>query len=329
MEFGVIGAGSWGTAFAGLLAEKQPVGIWDVQDGVLEQIAEKSINEQYLPGVELPDKLRPVKSAEELVESSRALVIAVPSHSFRQVVDNLSETLPELDYVVVLTKGFDPASSERLSAVYKKLTGTLDNYYLVTGPSHAGEVARKRPSTVVVGGKDEEGRKNLQDLFFRPYFRVYTNPDLVGLEMGGALKNIIAIAAGIADGLDFGVNARAALITRGMNDLREIAEFEGASPRTLYGLSGLGDLIVTATSELSRNYSCGQLIAGGASADEAKEEIGQVVEGIKTTASAMRRIEKGDLRAPIIRMVDKVLQEEISPRRAVEKLMNRRARREF
>ncbi len=329
MKFGVIGAGSWGTAIGGLLAEEQEVKIWDTQPGVLRQIEAKSENERYLPGVSLPGNLETASELEGLLDFSESLVIAVPSHAFRPVVEKFAGVATEFRQVIVLTKGFDPESSDRLSEVYRSLTGSRVNYYLLTGPSHAGEVARKRPSTVVIGGASSHGRQELQDIFFRSYFRVYTNPDLVGLEMGGALKNIIAIAAGIADGLDFGVNARAALITRGMNDLREIADFEGASPRTLYGLSGLGDLIVTATSDLSRNYRCGRLIAGGATVEEAKKEIDQVVEGIKTTASAMRRIRRGDLRAPIIRMVNKVLENEITPRRAVEKLMTRRAREEF
>ena len=329
MKFGVVGAGSWGTAVAGLLAEEQEVKIWDIQSAVVEQIDDKNKNDRYLPDVKLPGSLLGAQDLAELLDFADSLVIAVPSHAFRSVVEKFSDSAQEFRHLIVLTKGFDPESSRRLSEVYSSLAGSLENYYLLTGPSHAGEVARRRPSTVVIGGGTTPGRQELQDIFFRDYFRVYTNSDLVGLEMGGALKNIIAIAAGIADGLDFGVNARAALITRGMNDLREIADFEGASPRTLYGLSGLGDLIVTATSDLSRNYRCGRLIAGGASVQEAIDEIGQVVEGIKTTSSAMQRIRRGDLRAPIIRMVSKVLKDEISPRRAVEKLMNRRAREEF
>lgn len=329
MNFGVIGAGSWGTAAAALLAEQQQVKIWDLQEEVLEQIANKNKNERYLPGIELPDRLRVAGDMDELIDFAHSLVIAVPSHSFRQVVADISGGLPDLNYVVALTKGFDPESSERLSEVYRRHIGSADNYYLLTGPSHAGEVAARRPTTVTIGGGSAEGREELQEIFFRSYFRVYTNPDLVGLEMGGALKNIIAIASGISDGLGFGVNARAALITRGMNDLKEIATFEGAQSQTIYGLSGLGDLVVTATSELSRNYRCGKLLADGASIEETKKEIDQVIEGINTTKSAMQRVKSGDLRAPIVRMVNKILQDEVSPRQAVEKLMSRRLRKEF
>ncbi len=329
MQVGVVGAGSWGTAMAKLIGEQETVFIWDIQPDVLEEIDKGGKNPRYLPEVELPASVRTCEEFQQLVEKAELLVLAVPSHSFRGIVEQLVE-LPADDLnLLVLSKGFDPGSGGRLSEVYRDLHGSLNNYYLLSGPSHASEVAEERPTTVALGGGNRKGRENLQEFLFRDYFRVYTNEDLIGLEMGGALKNIIAIAAGIADGLGFGVNARAALITRGMNDLREVAEYEGARKRTLYGLSGLGDLIVTATSELSRNYRCGQALAAGKGLEEAKEEIGQVIEGVNSTRLAMERVRTGNLRAPLFEAVEAVLAGEISPMKAVNKLMTRKAKAEF
>lgn len=329
MRVCVLGAGSWGTAIGKLLGEREEVVLWDIQEPLLETIAETGENKQYLPGQSLPANVTVEKKFSAAVKDSELLIVAVPSHAFASVIEKLEEEERDFDSVLVLSKGFDPETGKRLSEVYSRIFGSLDNYYLLTGPSHAREVARERPTTVTLGGADNAGRERMQSLLFRDYFRVYTNDDLIGLEMGGALKNIIALAAGVADGLGFGVNARAALITRGMNDLREVSEFEGAQRRTLYGLSGLGDLIVTATSELSRNYQCGQYLARGLSLQEAKSKIGQVVEGINATRLAMQRVRSGGLRAPLFKTVEAVLAGELSPSEAVKELMTRRAKAEF
>ncbi len=328
MKFGLLAAGSWGTAIGSLLAENEETYIWDVDPEVRRQV-ETGENKRYLPDVQLPENLKVAASAEEMLADVDAVVLAVPSHVYRKAIEPHAKILAEKEYVITLTKGFDPDSGDRLSEVYSRITDRRDNYFLLTGPSHAGEVARRRPTTVVIGGGDKNSREKLQKIFFRSYFRVYTNSDLIGLEMGGALKNIIAIAAGISDGLGFGVNARAALVTRGMNDLREVATYEGAALQTLYGLSGLGDLIVTATSDLSRNYSFGRELAGGKTVEEARDTIGQVVEGLNATSSAMRRIEAGNLRAPLLKTVHAVLAGRLEPEEAVKKLMNRPMGAEF
>ncbi len=328
-KVGVIGAGSWGTAMAILMAESARIYLWDIQQNLLDEIVRTGRNERYLPGIYLADNIEIESSLKRMVEQVELVVIAVPSHGFKPVLEKISDQLEEHRSCLVLTKGFDPESGLRLSELYLKQLGSLDNYYLLTGPSHATEVARRRPTTVTLGGGIEAQRKDLQEFLLRDYFRVYTNDDLIGLEMGGALKNIIALAAGVADGLGFGVNARAALITRGMNDLIEVARYEGADSQTLFGLSGMGDLIVTATSELSRNYQCGNYLAQGLSVEGAREKIGQVVEGINATKIVMGRVDRGGLRAPLFRMVSQVLEGKITPRDAVNRLMTREAGREF
>ncbi len=329
MVFGVLGAGSWGTAVARLLGEREEVYLWGRDRTRMKNIQVDRVNETYLPDVRLPYEVRATYDFEHVVEDSDVLVLAVPSRAVSGVLEKLSPSARRFEAVVNLAKGFDPDSGRRLSRVYRERAGGLGDYYLLTGPSHAREIAEKRPASAVIGGGTEEGRERLQRIFYRDYFRVYTNPDLVGLEMGGALKNVMAIAAGISDGLNFGHNARAALLTRGMHELRRLAVNEGASPATLYGLSGLGDLIVTATSDLSRNYRLGVQLGEGLPLEKARTSIDQVVEGIPATRIAHRKSEEAGVRTPLVDQVHAVLFEQRDPLEAVEQLMTRRSRPEF
>jgi len=329
LKFGVLGAGSWGTTIANLLGDQAEVYLWGRDQKQIKNIQVNRVNERYLPGVKLPYQVRATYELDHVFDHSDVLILAVPSHAFVDIVERIPFA-PEHFYAVVsLSKGFDPTSGRRLSQEFLQIQESLDNYYFLTGPSHAEEVAQQLPTSAVIGGGEEGGRIRLQETFARDYFRVYHNPDLIGLEMGAALKNVIAIAAGISDGLQFGMNARAGLITRGLQEIRRIAEYEGASRETLFGLAGLGDLIVTATSDLSRNYQLGKHLAEGYSLEEAREKIGQSVEGVNATKIGCDRARKAELRAPIMSEVHAVLFDQIDPVSAVENLLNRDIRPEF
>lgn len=329
MVYGVLGAGSWGTAIARVLAERDEVYLWGRDEGHVQRMQLDRENEQYLESVRLPYDIRATFEFERVVNDSDVILVAVPSHAVTEVFDRLVGHLDSKQDVLTLAKGFDPDSGRRLSQEYKTRFETLDNYYLLSGPTHAQEVARQRPTSIVLGGGTQKGREHHQQELQRDYFRVYTNEDLVGMEMGGALKNIFAIASGISDGLGFGDNARAALITRGMNELRRLAQAEGAKPYTVYGLTGLGDLVVTATSELSRNYQLGQLLAEGYELREARDEINQVVEGVAATKIVYDRVIRKEVQAPIVMNVHRVLRGKLEPMEAVKRLMNRPSRSEF
>jgi glycerol-3-phosphate dehydrogenase (NAD(P)+) len=329
MTYGVLGSGSWGTAIAKLLGEREEVYLWGRDESLIKQIQVNRENQKYLPGVDLPYEVRATYELDHVLADTDVIVIAVPSHAFVSLLDRIRHALEDKYATVNLSKGFDPDSGRRLSQEFLQVRETLDDFYFLTGPSHAEEVAEQRPTSVVIGGGHEAGRIRLQEVFHRDYFRVYRNDDLVGLEMGAALKNIIAIAAGISDGLQFGVNARAGLITRGLQEIRRISSYEGGDPETLFGLGGLGDLIVTSTSDLSRNYRLGLLLAEGFSIGEAREQIGQIIEGINATRIAHDRVMKGEIRAPIVNEMFGILFKDIDPVTAVENLLNRDVRPEF
>lgn len=329
MTYGVLGSGSWGTAISKVLGDREEVYLWGRDEALIQNVQVNRVNERYLPGVKLPYDVRATYELEHVLENSDVVIIAVPSHAFVSIIERINPYLEDKYAVISLAKGFDPETGRRLSQEFLQIRESLDDYYFLTGPSHAEEVGKECPTSVVIGGGHEAGRVRLQETFHRDYFRVYRNNDLIGLEMGAALKNIIAIAAGVSDGLEFGMNARAGLISRGLQEIRRISEFEGGDPETLFGLGGLGDLIATATSDLSRNYRLGEMLAKGFSIGEAREQIGQIIEGINATQIAHDRVLRGEIRAPIISEVYGILFEDIDPVTAVENLLNRDTRPEF
>jgi len=329
MNFGVLGAGSWGTSIAHLLGEQEEVYLWGRNKQLIEQIQVNRENNQYLRGISLPYNVRATYELDHVLKDSDVLVVAVPSQAFVKVLDRVHHALDNVYAFVNLTKGFHPSSGRLLSREFLQVRETLEDYYVLTGPSHAREVAENNPTSVVIGGGQEGGRIRLQEIFHRDYFRVYRNDDLIGLEMASALKNVIAIAAGISDGLEFGANARATLITRGLQEIRRMAEHEGAEGETVFGLTGVGDLVATCTTSQSRNYRLGKLLAEGYSVGEAREEIEETVEGIEVTRIARERVLKAEIRAPIITEVYAVLYEKLDPVTAVENLTTRRPRPEF
>jgi len=330
----VIGAGSWGTALGNLLAEKGlDVDLWVREEEVFRQIRDHRINDLFLPGVRLSEWLRPVQSFEEALAEKQVAVLAIPSHVFREVLAGVNPFLHEEISIVIATKGIENRSLMVMSQVAEEvLTGKyMGRFACVAGPSFAREVAQRYPTAVTVACRNIEHARRLQRLFSTDYFRVYAGDDLTGTQLGGALKNVIAIAAGASDGLRFGENARAALITRGLAEMTRLGVAMGSDPQTFAGLAGLGDLVLTCTGDLSRNRTVGLKVGMGMALDEITRSMRMVAEGVKTARSAYELSDKMGVTMPITREVYRILYEGKDPRDAVRELMLRdlKAEREF
>lgn len=326
-HIGVIGAGSWGTTLAWLLAEKgNEVRLWDIDRESLKYIAENRTHKR-LPGLRLPESVRISYELPETVKDSKYVVIVVPSRSFRECCINLKQTghLTPEQLIIICTKGLEPETGLTMSAVARDVVGEeyKNSICVLSGPSHAEEVARKMPTVVVVAGYNEDTSRRVQGLFMTPFFRLYSQSDILGVELGGALKNVIAIAAGICDGLGYGDNTKAALLTRGLAEMIRLSVAMGARIETFTGLSGIGDLIVTATSRHSRNRNFGEALAQGLSIQEAQEKIGMVVEGITTVISVVQLAKKFNVEMPISTGVYEVLYKGKSPKEVAQELMLR------
>ncbi|BAF59788.1 MAG: NAD(P)H-dependent glycerol-3-phosphate dehydrogenase [Pelotomaculum sp.] len=322
----VLGAGSWATALSRLLSKKGcQVVMWSASSEQAREINETRENRHYLPGVMLPADIEVTLDLEKALYKAKAVVYGVPSHAFREVARRSLPYLPENAVLVNVAKGIEEESLYRMSQVFAEEAGLsmLDRYVVLSGPSHAEEVGRDIPTAVVVASPNMERAEQVQDLFMCESFRVYTNPDVVGVELGGALKNIIALGTGIADGLGFGDNTKAALMTRGLAEISRLGMVMGANPLTFAGLSGVGDLIVTCTSMHSRNRRAGMAIGQGKSLEEALSMVKMVVEGVRTTRAARRLSEKHAVQMPITEQIHRVLFEGLSPAVAVNKLMTR------
>lgn len=329
MKIGVIGAGSWGTAVGILLSKKgYDVHIWDRNKKLLDEINISKENIKYLPGVLIPSGLAAVDELDKCVFDAEIVVVAVPSHAVREVCDNLRSIIRDSQVFVSLAKGIENGSLKRMSEI---ITEKFPNnkVAVLSGPSHAEEVSRDIPTTVVASSKDKQTAEYVQDVFITPKFRVYTNPDIIGVEIGGAVKNIIALAAGISDGLGYGDNTKAALMTRGIAEIARLGVALGAQPLTFAGLSGIGDLIVTCTSMHSRNRRAGILIGQGKSVEEAIQEVKMVVEGINTTRSTYELSQKMGIEMPITNELYKVLFQNKSAKYAVSELMLRDKKHEI
>lgn len=320
----VLVAGSWGTALASVLADKMDVMIWTRNEAQRDEINEKHRNERFLPGIELSPRLVATTDMGEAVAGAKAVVIVAPSSAMRDVAGSLKAYWNEEMTIVHATKGFETESLKRMSVVIAEELGCEEGRIVVlSGPSHAEEVVKRCPTTVVVASLVEEQAQRAQDLFMNSYFRVYTNRDMVGVELAGALKNIIALGAGMSDGLGYGDNAKAALLTRGLAEITRIGVEMGANPLTFAGLAGVGDLVVTATSRHSRNWRAGYMLGEGKSLDTVLSSMGMVVEGIRTTKAARTISEKYQVQMPIAQQLYHVLFDGIEPRVAVEALMGR------
>ena len=322
-RIGVIGAGSWGTALAYLMYKNgHQVTIWSIIEDEVEMLRTKRQHESKLPGVLLPEEIEITNSLEEGMREKDVLILAVPSPFTRSTSHMMREFLKDGQKIVNVAKGIEEGTLYILTDIIEEELPAAE-VSVLSGPSHAEEVGRGLPTTCVVGAHTKETAEYLQTLFMSPVFRVYTSPDMLGIELGGSLKNVIALAAGIADGLGYGDNAKAALITRGIAEISRLGVKMGAKMETLCGLSGIGDLIVTCASVHSRNRRAGYLMGKGYTMKEAMDEVQMVVEGVYSAKAAMGLSRKYQVELPIISQVNQVLFEGKKASEAVNELMLR------
>ncbi len=323
MKITLCGGGSWGTAIARLLSNKgHELNFYIRNKEVIEDIRKNKENTKYLPGAKFEKEINLTNNLDSVLEDIDVFIIAVPTSSIREVLTSIKDKISKDVIIVNLSKGIEVESLDRISEISSEIL--KDNPFVaLSGPSHAEEVGKDIPTTLVASSENLKVAQTIQHEFSTPIFRIYTNPDLVGVEMGGALKNIIALAAGMNDGLAYGDNSKAALMTRGIYEMSKLGISLGANPHTFNGLSGIGDLIVTCTSMHSRNRRAGILIGEGKSMEEACNEVGQVVEGVKTVKSAYKLAKLKNIEMPITNALYKVLYEGYDPNKAVYELMTR------
>ena len=325
---GVLGAGSWGTALSVLLSNNgHQVTVWSIDENEVKMLNEKREHELKLPGVKLPDDMVITGDLESAIKGKDFLVLAVPSPFTRSTAQKMSPFVAEGQIIVDVAKGIEESTLMTLSRQIEQEIPQAD-VAVLSGPSHAEEVGRRLPTTCVVGAKTKKTAEYLQSMFISNVFRVYTSPDILGIELGGSLKNVIALAAGIADGLGYGDNTKAALITRGIAEIARLGVKMGGKIETFTGLTGMGDLIVTCASVHSRNRKAGYLIGKGMSMQEAMDEVKMVVEGVYSAKAAAELAKKYDVSMPIVEEVNAVLFGGKSPADAVNDLMMRESRSE-
>lgn len=325
---GVLGAGSWGTALSVLLCDNgHQVTMWSIDENEVKMLNEKREHETKLPGVKLPDQLIVTGDLEDTVKGKDFLVLAVPSPFTRSTAAKMSPYVTDGQIIVDVAKGIEESTLMTLSQQIRQEIPQAD-VAVLSGPSHAEEVGRRLPTTCVIGATTRKTAEYLQSMFISKVFRVYTSPDILGIELGGSLKNVIALAAGIADGLGYGDNTKAALITRGIAEIARLGVKMGGKIESFTGLTGIGDLIVTCASVHSRNRKAGYLIGQGRSVQEAMDEVKMVVEGVYSAKAAAKLAEKYQVSMPIVEEVNKVLFEGKAPARAVDDLMMRESRSE-
>lgn len=327
-DISVVGAGSWGTALSIVLADNgHQVTVWSILEDEVEMLNTKREHKDKLPGVKIPEEILFTTDLGETVRDKDMVVLAVPSPYIRSTARNMSPFVSKGQLIVIVSKGIEESSLKILSEVAEEEIPQAQ-IAVMSGPSHAEEVSRRLPTTVVAGARTRAAADQVQSFFMNQVFRVYTSPDMLGIELGGALKNVIALAAGMADGLGFGDNTKAALITRGINEISKLAIRMGAKAETINGLSGIGDLIVTCASRHSRNRKAGMLIGQGCTMKEAMDKVQMVVEGVYSAKAAKKLSEKYDVNMPIITEVNQVLFEEKPVKLAVSELMLRDRKKE-
>ena len=327
-EIGVIGAGSWGTALAVVLAHNgHNVTVWSILEDEVEMLTKEHEHKDKLPGVKIPETISFTTDLKTAAAGKEMVVLAVPSPFTRSTAHNLAEFIAEGQLIVIVSKGIEESTLMIQSEIVEQEIPQAD-VAVLSGPSHAEEVGRGLPTAVVIGAKTEETAAYLQDKFMNKVFRVYISPDMLGMELGGSLKNVIALAAGIADGLGYGDNTKAALITRGIAEIARLGVKMGGSIESFTGLTGIGDLIVTCASVHSRNRKAGYLMGQGMSMQEAMDEVKMVVEGVYSAKAAAKLGKKYDVALPIVNKVNEVLFEGKDPREAVDELMLRDSKTE-
>ena len=332
-KISIIGAGSFGTALAVVLGDKGfQVTVWAREADVTKGINKNRVNPEYLTDIELPEQVRATNSIEEALNDAEMVLFATPTHALREVAGKVKPFLTGNEFVVTVSKGIEKDSFMTPSQILADvLDGVVleDQIGVLTGPSHAEEVGLCKPTTVVASAYSKRTAGIIQETFISPCFRVYLNYDIVGVEIGGAVKNIMAIAAGIVDGAELGDNAKAALMTRGLHEMKRMGTALGASQDTFSGLTGMGDLIVTCTSQHSRNRFVGYHIGKGEKLKDIISGMNMVAEGVKTAESVHQWAQKNNVEMPITEAVYQVLFENMDPRDAVKKLMTRNAKNEI
>lgn len=328
-KIGIIGAGSWGTALAVLLNNNgQQVTVWSVIEDEIKMLKEEREHKDKLPGIILSESIQFTTDLQEAIQGKDLLVLAVPSPYTRSTSKKMKEFVAEGQIIVNVAKGIEENTMKTLTAIIEEEIPQAV-VTVLSGPSHAEEVGRGLPTTCVVGAKEEATAIYIQEIFMNNVFRVYTSDDILGIELGGALKNVIALAAGVADGLGYGDNIKAALITRGISEISRLGVAMGGRKETFNGLTGIGDLIVTCASMHSRNRRAGILIGKGYSVEEAMKEVKMIVEGVYSAKAALQLSKKYNVELPIIEQVAAVLFEGGSPNDAVDALMGREKKSEL
>ena len=330
LNIAVLGAGSWGTALAALMARHgHGVTLWGRDAKVAAAIDQQHENTRYLPGIPLPDNLRATTDLATSLQDADLVLVVVPSHAFTETLRLLAPLRPAAAGVAWATKGFEPGSGRFLHEVAEDILGPSVPLAVVTGPSFAKEVTLGLPTAVTVHGDDADFTQQVADVLHGPAFRAYTGNDMLGAELGGAMKNVLAVATGVADGMQLGLNARAGLITRGLNEMLRLAAAIGGRPETLMGLAGLGDLVLTSTGDLSRNRRLGLALGRGQSLPDAVREIGQVVESVQTADEVMRQADRHGIDLPISSAVRAVLHGDLSPAEGLQQLLAREQKPEY
>ncbi|MFT8362371.1 MAG: NAD(P)H-dependent glycerol-3-phosphate dehydrogenase [Sporolactobacillus sp.] len=331
-KIAVLGAGSWGTALSMVLADNQfAVSLFSHRIEQADEIRNNHTNEKYLPGIHLPEAIDGTADLKHALDGAEAILLVVPAKALRDVLKRVRVLLDRPVLFVHGIKGIEPGTFKRMSEIIEEeIPEKLRQAVVVlSGPSHAEEVSQRHPTTVAVASQDPDAARRAQDIFFNHYFRVYTNEDIIGVEIGGSLKNIIALGAGISDGLGYGDNAKAALITRGLSEISRLGTELGAYPLTFIGLTGMGDLIVTCTSVHSRNWRAGNMLGQGKVLDQVLHSMGMVVEGVRTAEAAFALAAKMGVDMPITSAIYQVLFEGKQPKQAVDELMGREKKDEI
>lgn len=328
-KIAIIGGGSWGTALAMQVARAgHDLVLWDIDPEHVRAMQQSRRNERYLPDIELPERLQLSDQLIPTLQAAETLLIAIPSHAVRGFLQQNHNHISADKHIVWATKGLEEGSGKLVHQVVAEELPHCKNTAVVSGPTFAGEVARDLPTAVTVASSSHAIAEEVASFLHHGNFRVYTSEDMLGVELGGSLKNVLAIAAGTADGLGFGANTRAALITRGLHEMTQLGLRMGAQAETFMGLAGLGDLVLTCTDNQSRNRRMGLALAAGKSIEEARQEIGQAVEGVKTAREAWQLAQHYQVDMPIIEQTYRVLHENKKPLDAVHDLLGRQARAE-
>jgi glycerol-3-phosphate dehydrogenase (NAD(P)+) len=330
MKIAVLGSGSWGITLSIHLSNAgHQVLLLASNESKAADLSLKRTNEKLLPGIQIPDSVVILSDMEKVLAGAQGVVFSIPSHGFRAVAKRAAAHWPRGAWAVSASKGLEETTHDRMSQILGECLPAQTRLGVLSGPSHAEEVSKRIPTTVVVASTDANLSTEIQAVFHTDYFRVYTSTDMVGVELGGAFKNVIAIAAGILDGLGLGDNTKAALMTRGLHEMRRLGVALGASAETFSGLTGMGDLMVTCVSRHSRNRLLGEKIGRGASLTEALKEMSMVAEGMRTAKSAVEMAQQVGVEVPIMKQVYEVLYQGKTAREAMVHLLSRSAKPEI